>query len=395
MKLAITSLYHHLLTGIILLDENFVIIDINTALEQMLSTSRVQILQTQIFDILLPKISDETLSQAIGTQTIAKGIESQSLAFNQTLTQQFEHCRQLHQSFIYYNSLIHGVHSPLLVDYGVTPIEDSRGFFYVIELWTKDRQSRIEQEQQQHAQHQVTRQLIRSMAHEVKNPLAGILGASQLLQKKLDNQIWSSTGHAPPVNLDKIHTYLNIIMDETRRLNHLVNQLLGSPKLPVWQSLNIHEPLEHVLTLISLQPLSIKLVRDYDFSLPEIVADKDLLVQVFLNLINNAVQALCESAVQNPCITLRTRIVPQQTINNTRHKNVLGIWVTDNGPGIDAELLPTIFYPLVTGRAMGTGLGLALVHDIVERHAGLITVKSRKGRTEFQILLPFSVDKQP
>ena len=152
MKLAITSLYHHLLTGIILLDENFVIIDINTALEQMLSTSRVQILQTQIFDILLPKISDETLSQAIGTQTIAKGIESQSLAFNQTLTQQFEHCRQLHQSFIYYNSLIHGVHSPLLVDYGVTPIEDSRGFFYVIELWTKDRQSRIEQEQQQHAQ---------------------------------------------------------------------------------------------------------------------------------------------------------------------------------------------------------------------------------------------------
>lgn len=379
MTPAIPSIYHHLLTGIILLDEHFNIIEINTALEQMLSASRSQILQSQIFDILQPKTTKEN--------------DEIPLNFQQGLTQQLKHCRQLHQAFICYDILIEGVNVATLVDYGVTPVDSNEGFFYVIELWAKDRQSRIEKEQQQHAQHHVTRQLIRSMAHEVKNPLAGILGASQLLQKKLANPTWLAADNTTPETLDKVNTYLTIIMDETRRLNHLVNQLLGSPRLPQWQTLNIHEPLEHVLTLISLQPLNIELVRDYDLSLPEIVADKDLLVQVFLNLINNAVQALCENAIQQPRITLRTRIVPQQTIGNIRHKNVLGIWVIDNGLGIDPALLPTIFYPLVTGRAKGTGLGLALVQDIIERHQGLISVQSNKGRTEFQILLPFSLDR--
>lgn len=267
MTPAIPSIYHHLLTGIILLDEHFNIIEINTALEQMLSASRSQILQSQIFDILQPKTTKEN--------------DEIPLNFQQGLTQQLKHCRQLHQAFICYDILIEGVNVATLVDYGVTPVDSNEGFFYVIELWAKDRQSRIEKEQQQHAQHHVTRQLIRSMAHEVKNPLAGILGASQLLQKKLANPTWLAADNTTPETLDKVNTYLTIIMDETRRLNHLVNQLLGSPRLPQWQTLNIHEPLEHVLTLISLQPLNIELVRDYDLSLPEIVADKDLLVQVF------------------------------------------------------------------------------------------------------------------
>ena len=138
-------------------------------------------------------------------------------------------------------------------------------------------------------------------------------------------------------------------------------------KLPDWQAINIHEPLEYVLTLTHIHHPEVQLVRDYDLSLPDVVADKDQLVQVFLNLVNNAVQALSENNVKNPCITLRTRIAYQQTIGEVRHKSVMKISVIDNGVGIDSELLPTIFYPLVTGRATGTGLGLALVNDIVQR----------------------------
>lgn len=370
-------LLNHLLTGMLILDKNLSILQVNTALEQMLCASQSQILQHNILDILQPKHSETANHHD----------------FNQTLSQQFAHCRQLHQAFIQYNVLIQGIHQPILVDYGVTPVEDGEQFYFVVELWAKDRQSRIEQEQYQHQQHHVTRQLIRSMAHEVKNPLAGILGASQLLQKLLDK---SSLNPNPSTdkNLAKIDTYLTIIMDETRRLNHLVNQLLGSPALPHWQSLNIHKPLEHVLTLLDLSPSNIQVVRDYDLSLPDVVADNDQLIQVFLNLLNNAVQALTENNVPNPCITLRTRIDYQQTIGDIRHKSVSKISVIDNGVGIDSELLPTIFYPLVTRRATGTGLGLALVQDIIERHHGLITVQSEKGKTQFDILLPFDLEKK-
>lgn len=384
--------FHHLLTGMLLLDESFSILTCNATLEQMFSASITQIAQCDVFELfnVVDKSADSgedmPVTQSVDERFSRKGVCSQHLR------QQFEHCRAMHQAFIHYDVLIQGLHQPLLVDYGVSPIEDEQGFYYVIEVWEKDRQNRIAKEQLQHQQHHVTRQLIRSMAHEVKNPLAGILGASQLLQKKLLEQSPSNLS-VTSANHDKIQTYLTIIMDETRRLNELVNQLLGSPTLPVWQSINIHEPLEHVLALLDLQQSGINWVKDYDLSLPDVMADKNQLVQVFLNLLNNAVQALTENNVPNPCITLRTRIDHQQTIGEHRHKSVLKISIIDNGNGIDSELLPTIFYPLVTGRATGTGLGLALVHDIIERHQGLITVQSQKGKTQFDILLPFALAK--
>lgn len=387
------KVFHHLLTGVLLLDERFNILMCNATLEQMFSASMGQIIHCNIFELL--KVADKSLAkrdEKFTKDTVDKK-PTNNIICQQSLKQQLEHCRNLHQAFIHYDILIQGIQQPILVDYGVSPVEDEQGFYYIIEIWEKDRQTRIAQEQQQHNQHLVTRQLIRSMAHEVKNPLAGILGASQLLQKNLVSLCQHSENTENTAKTEKINTYLNIIMDETRRLNELVNQLLGSHKLPDWQAINVHEPLEHVLTLTHIHHPEIRLVRDYDLSLPDVVADKDQLVQVFLNLINNAVQTLTENNIPSPTITLRTRIDYQQTIGDIRHKSVLKISVIDNGVGIDSQLLPTIFYPLVTGRATGTGLGLALVHDIVERHQGLINVTSKTGETVFNIILPFDIDK--
>ena len=153
----------------------------------------------------------------------------------------------------------------------------------------------------------------------------------------------------------KVANYLSIIMDETRRLNNLVTQLLGAPNLPNWQVINVHEPLQHVLTLAEIQNPNISLVRDFDLSLPEITADKDQLVQVFMNIVNNAIQALNENDIVSPMITVKTRIQHQQTIGDIRHKSVLRVDFIDNGLGIVREMLQQIFNPLVTGRANGTG----------------------------------------
>lgn len=370
-----TQLFNHLLTGLLVCDSQFSIIYNNATVEQTLFASSSQIQSSQIFQIL----TDKSLPVA------------EHETYQAHLRAQFFHTSKLYQAFIRHSCTILGINTAVLVDYGVSPMEIDQQIFYVIEIWTKDRQSQIHQEQQQHEQHHVTRQLIRSMAHEVKNPLAGIYGASQLLQKNITqfSQHHQNEALVNKEKLIKVENYLDIILGETQRLNELVNQLLGSPTLPNWQNINIHEPIEHVLSLVALNTPQINFVRDYDLSLPEIVADKNQLIQVFLNLINNAVQALTEKLIEHPQITLRTRIEYQHTIGDTRHKSVLKIDVIDNGEGIEAKFISQIFYPLVTGRANGTGLGLALVHDIIARHQGMITVHSEQGKTDFQIYLPW------
>ena len=295
-------------------------------------------------------------------------------------------------------------------------------------MWGKNRQSRISEEQRQQQQYSVARQMLRSVAHEVKNPLAGIRGAAQLLQKQADkikvSQDLRFTGDNrpdanPDVLLQKQRTYTDIIISETDRLTHLIGQLLGSSQLPNWQMLNIHEPLEHVLTLLLNQYPDITLQRDYDLSLPELTADRDQLIQVFLNLINNACEAMTEPKQKQPTssdsahlystpnslghhaqvdehyqpkLTIQTRIAFQHTIGNQQHKQVLRVRIMDNGSGIDAELIEQIFFPMVTSRANGTGLGLSIVQDIVSRHHGMIEVSSNpthKQQTIFSLYLPF------
>ena len=211
-------------------------------------------------------------------------------------------------------------------------------------------------------------------------------------------------------------------------MTQLIGQLLGSSQLPNWQMLNIHEPLEHVLALVVNQYPEVALQRDYDLSLPELCADKDQLIQVFLNLINNACESMTEfkqTLQQNmpaapsqltsdtplnnldvdssyqPKLHIQTRVAFQHTIGSQQHKQVLQITITDNGSGIDNALIGQIFFPMVTSRATGTGLGLSIVQDIISRHHGMIDVSSNSSQsdnpsynynnsqTRFTLYLPF------
>lgn len=272
------------------------------------------------------------------------------------------------------------------VDYSASLIfdapQDHLDRHLLIEIQTIDRLMRISRDEQLSQQHQVARQLVRGVAHEIKNPLGGIRGASQLLARSL-----------PPDSDQKELT--GIIISEVDRLKSLVDSMLGSHRRPVLQPVNVHEPLERVLSLLQSQSGdSVRFVRDYDLSLPEIQADANQLIQVFLNIGVNALQALGEhpAALQGrmPTLTLRTRVKRTFTIHGQLHRSVIRVDLEDNGPGIPAELLESIFYPMVTGRAEGTGLGLSIAQNIVHQHGGLLECESVPGRTIFSVFLPWS-----
>ncbi|MDO5769148.1 MAG: nitrogen regulation protein NR(II) [Psychrobacter sp.] len=335
-------------------------------------------------DLIDNPIKDSvTAGQTRSSQTLSSTISSAS-DIHGALGLQFSHALAYQQPFIDHDQHIYGLSHSLVVDYSVTPVDIDDKDYFLIEIWEKNRHSRISQEQRQQEQHAVARRMLRSVAHEVKNPLAGIRGAAQLLGKQLKRLA---------IDDNKISTYADIIISETDRLTQLIGQMLGSNRLANWQSINIHEPLEHVLTLTHSQYPDIVIERDYDLSLPELTADKDQLIQVFLNLLNNACEAMFERETQSgyiPTIKIQTRVTFQHTIGNVQHKQALKIDIQDNGGGIDSSMIDQIFLPLVTGRAKGTGLGLALVQDMITRHHGAIDVVSSPGSTTFSIYLPFS-----
>jgi two-component system nitrogen regulation sensor histidine kinase GlnL len=241
----------------------------------------------------------------------------------------------------------------------------------LVEMERVDRHLRIAREETLIAQQQAARLLVRGLAHEVKNPLGGLRGAAQLLEREL---------HDPALK-----EYTGIIIGEADRLQELVDRLLGPHSLPRKRSINIHEVLERVRTLVLAEaPESLSVVRDYDPSIPELNADPDQLIQALLNIVRNAVQAL-EGRGR---ITLRTRTVRRFTIGHKCYRVVLRVDIIDNGPGIPKELLENIFYPMVTGRPDGTGLGLSIAQFLISQHAGLVECDSRPGRTVFRLHLP-------
>ena len=446
----------HLFTAVLWVDESLQITWLNMQAEQLLAISRARLLNQSILTLLEPvdqndATVEENLNRNSTTQTIPK---------SGSLKERFAHARLYQQPFIDHDYSIHpqalGSSSKsvaILVDYSVTPVTQQQQSYYIIEMWGKDRQSRISKEQQQEQQYDVARHMLRSVAHEVKNPLAGIRGAAQLLQRQFaklnlityqatDQTTVQATLQSPlehKATTEKMLTYTNIIISETDRLTQLIGQLLGSNQLPNWQRLNVHQILEQVLTLVMSQYSQIALQRDYDLSLPEIEADKDQLIQVFLNLFNNACesmlehqQALVSNTVINdksmtnrnnkridylqkqqsdeenykPTLFIQTRIAFQHTIGSQQHKQVLQVIITDNGSGIDPALIGQIFFPMVTSRATGTGLGLSIVQDIVSRHHGRIEVSATKmpnnqssnnqsscqnsNQTSFTLYLPFN-----
>lgn len=265
----------------------------------------------------------------------------------------------------------------ITVDYSVTRLlEQGRPSALLIELQPLDRMLRIAREEAFTHAHQATRALVRGVAHEIKNPLGGIRGAAQLLERAL-----------PGAELTE---YTRVIIDEADRLRALADRLLGPRRPPRFQRLNVHECLEYVRQLILAEhPSRIQLRRDYDISLPEVPADRDQLIQVLLNLARNAVQALTEANMHEALVIFRTRILRQFTIGAQRHRQVLRIDIEDNGPGIPETLRETLFYPMVSGRAQGTGLGLSIAQAIVSQHQGMMVSDSRAGRTVFSVLLPF------
>lgn len=213
--------------------------------------------------------------------------------------------------------------------------------------------------------------MIRQLAHEIRNPLGGLRGAAQLLERELPTA--------------ELREFTRIIIGEADRLTALTDSLLGPVRRPQRQDVNVHEVLERVLALIgSERREDVQLCRDYDPSLPAFSADPDQLIQALLNLARNAMQAIGPGGR----VQFRTRALTNFAIGAIRHKLVISIEVEDDGPGVPAELAESIFYPLVTGRSDGTGLGLSISQDLVSRHGGLIEYQSRPGKTVFAVHLP-------
>ncbi|REL31090.1 nitrogen regulation protein NR(II) [Thalassotalea euphylliae] len=245
----------------------------------------------------------------------------------------------------------------------------------LIELKQIDQQKQISAEAFQQQQWESARDLIRGLAHEIKNPLGGLRGAAQLLTKELNQEQ---------------QEYTAMIIEQADRLRNLVDRLLGPNQLPKMTQQNIHSVLEKVSQLISFDnEKDIILIRDYDPSIPEIAFDEDKLLQAILNIVNNAIQAI-EPANS---ITLKTRIASNQTINGKRVKLSILISIIDFGPGIPEDIQDTLFYPMVSGRSNGTGLGLSISQTLINQHKGKLSCISRPGRTEFMILLPLSEGK--
>lgn len=267
-----------------------------------------------------------------------------------------------------------------LLDYSVSPAEFEGTACLIIEMHGRDRLTRITREEDLISAQATTQTLVRGMAHEIKNPLGGIRGSAQLLERILDKP--------------ELKEYTTIIIEEVDRLRNLVDKMLGPNKLPERLETNIHEVLERVRSLIIVEAEeNIKFQRDYDPSIPEFLADKEQLIQVVLNVTRNAMQALLSKRQTNfPAqITLKTRTIRQFTIGHTKHRLVLHIAVIDNGPGIPEEIRENLFYPMISGRAEGTGLGLSIAQSIVNQHQGIIECDSKPGQTQFSIYLPLEL----
>ena len=258
----------------------------------------------------------------------------------------------------------------------------------LVEMLPLEQQAKLDREERIVDQALANKELIRNLAHEIKNPLGGIRGAAQLLQMELDNK--------------ELTEYTQVIIHEADRLQTLVDRLLEPHRKPhVVSEVNIHEVCERVRSLIVAEfqqgpkpvqgtaRLGLRVLRDYDTSIPDFRGDKEQLIQAVLNIAHNAAQVLTERIAQGDAqITFKTRVIRQATFSKKRYRLALELHVIDNGPGIADEIKDRIFYPLVSGREGGSGLGLTLAQTFVQQHDGLIEVESQPGRTCFKILIP-------
>lgn len=266
-----------------------------------------------------------------------------------------------------------GGHPPIRLGCSVSPLDAPPGGL-VVELRAVDPQLRIARLEQARMQQEASRELLRNLAHEIKNPLGGIRGAAQLLERELPRE--------------SLREYTQVIIKEADRLQSLLERLLTPHRMPRFGAVNIHEVLERVRSLILAETPSVRLRRDYDVSLPEISADAEQLIQAVLNIARNAVQAITGNGHGQGEIVFRTRVARQITLESRRYRLGLRVEIIDNGPGIPEDIREQIFYPLVSGREGGSGLGLAVAQTLVAQNHGTLECESRPGHTVFAIFLP-------
>jgi two-component system nitrogen regulation sensor histidine kinase GlnL len=334
----------YLATAVILLDEESRVVYINPAAEQL-------------FDI-----NDKT-QHGIPLQQVFTHTEQLANAMQQAINSNASYIE--HDLMLGVNS-----HGKLHMYCVVTPLQFP-GRYLLLEFHAMDRTLKLAREEQMLDQTQASRLLLRNLAHEIKNPLGGIRGAAQLLEQELEKP--------------SLREYTQVIVQEADRLRSLMENLLAPQNASHYNALNIHEVLERVRSVVLAEiPEGLKIRRDYDISLPALIGDKEQLIQVVLNIVRNAAQAMDGKGL----IVLRTRIARQVTLVKHRHRLAIRIQIIDNGPGIPQELKDKIFYPLVSGRSDGHGLGLTLAQDFVNQHHGTIEFDSESGRTCFTVMLP-------
>jgi two-component system nitrogen regulation sensor histidine kinase GlnL len=315
----------------------------------------------------------ETLFELSGRSAVGAGLR-QVFQANTALDAAIEYARANNGSYIEHDLEFGALQRPRLrLACTVTPLEvDGHGLRegLLLEFRHLDQQLRIAEAERMLGQNEASSELLRNLAHEVKNPLGGIRGAAQLLERELT---------APA-----LREYTQVIIHEADRLQSLMDRLLTPHRLPQPAPLNIHEALERVRSLITAEYPGLDIERDYDASLPPLVGDKEQVIQAFLNIARNAAQALAGSGQ----IRLRTRIARQVTLARRRYRHAVKADIIDNGPGVAPALRDRIFFPLVSGREGGSGLGLMLAQNFIARHGGTISFESEPGNTCFTVLLP-------
>ena len=290
------------------------------------------------------------------------------------LAEALKNALQNRWSYTGYNIAVnHSAGECLHLDCTVTAVE-TEGASLLLEFRPIDQFMKVEREERLLEQQQASRELIRNLAHEIKNPLGGIRGSAQLLEHEL-----RMLENAP-----QLKEYTQVIISESDRLQDLMQRLLSSHRSMQPAQVNVHEILEHVRRLIQAEYTGVQVRRDYDTSLPDLTGDREQLIQAILNIARNAAQAMNEQGE----IIFRTRALRQVTLAKRRYRLALEIQVIDNGPGIPEAIREKIFYPLVSGREGGSGLGLTLAQSFVRQHQGTIEVDSRPGHTCFSLLLP-------
>jgi two-component system, NtrC family, nitrogen regulation sensor histidine kinase GlnL len=247
----------------------------------------------------------------------------------------------------------------------------------VVEMIEIEQQVRLDREERTHGLAQANKELVRNLAHEIKNPLGGIRGAAQLLAMEVDSR--------------ELTEYTRIIIEEADRLQALVDRLLAPHRRPqVVADVNIHEVCERVRALILAEfPRGLEVERDYDTSIPEFRGDREQLIQAVLNIAHNATHALAERiAAGDARLALRSRVARQATFSRQRYRLALELHIENNGPGVPEKIRERIFHPLISGREGGSGLGLTLAQTFVQQHQGTIECDSVPGHTVFKILIP-------